>query len=90
MSTEADRQAKHGRPPSRRWVVTHLLFALAFWVVVVVKGTDISYYFAIAFTIRLALDGTWQWLRSKGVPEWTANEAYISRLRRWHRSRTTT
>jgi predicted PurR-regulated permease PerM len=69
-------------------VVVRLSFAVAFWVLVAVTGSDIAYYFAVAFTVGLAFERTGQWLRSKGVPEWTANEAYISRLRRWRRSRT--
>lgn len=90
MSADADRRSKRPDPPPRWWVVVHVLFAAAFWTVVAVKGSDIAFYFAVAFTVRLTVDGTLQWVRSKGiaVPEWAPNEAYISRVRRWHRSRT--
>jgi hypothetical protein len=28
-----------------------------------------------------------RFMRSHGVPEWRADEAYVSRLRRWYRER---
>jgi hypothetical protein len=80
-------------PPARptvRWALGNALFAVAAWVIVGLKDSGIAYYVAVAFTVRLGIDGGWGWARSKGVPEWTANEAYIARLRRWWRSRHTT
>jgi hypothetical protein len=79
--------ASSEKPPSVRWVFVNGLFAVAAWVLVALTGSDIAYYFAIAFTVRLLLDGIQRWARSTGLPEWTANEAYITRLRRWRRSK---
>jgi hypothetical protein len=74
--------------PGVRWGVAGLC-ACAAWVIVAVKGTDLAYYFAVGATVSLLQEGTRRWARSKGLPEWSANEAYIARLRRWRRSRET-
>jgi hypothetical protein len=45
------------------------------WVIPVVAG-----YVLIEIEIR-------RFARSRGVPKWTADEAYITRLLRWRRTR---
>jgi hypothetical protein len=77
------------RPAGFRWGLASA-FAVAAWVLVALKGSDIAYYVAVGATVSLLQEGIRRWARSKGVPEWTANEAYIARLRRWRRSRHTT
>jgi hypothetical protein len=75
--------------PALRWVVASGLFPITGWVLVAVKGSEMAYSFAIASTAGLLLGATRQWARSKGAPEWAADEAYITRLLRWRRSRYT-
>jgi hypothetical protein len=76
------------KPTAFRWRLAGL-FAVVSWVVVGVTGSDVTYYLAAGSTVSLAQEGARRWARSKGVPEWAANEAYITRLRRWRRARNT-
>jgi hypothetical protein len=75
------------RPPRIRSVVVNGLLAIACWVVVAVKGSDIAYFVAVAFTYGLVADAGSRWAHATGLPEWRPNEAYLVSLRRWHRSR---
>jgi hypothetical protein len=76
-------------PRRGRWALDAILGG-AVWLLVALKGGDIAYEFAVAFTVNPLLFATGRWARSKGVPERTAAEAYISRAWRWRRSRHTT
>jgi hypothetical protein len=77
--------ASSEEPRGFRWTVAGVC-AVAAWVLVALKGSDIAYYFAVAFTVDLLLEAARRCARSTGVPEWTANEAYLAQLRRWRRS----
>jgi hypothetical protein len=48
---------------------------LSLWVIPMVAG------------IVLIETGIRRFARSREVPKWAADEAYIARLRRWHRTR---
>jgi len=69
--------------PRRGWRALDAILGAAAWLLVAVKGGDIAYDFAIGLTVNPLLLAARRWARSRDVPEWTANEAYISRLRRW-------
>src|ERR1035441_1180400 len=51
------------------------LFALALWIVAVMKGTTCAYVVAGLWTLRLPIDAPRGWARSAGMPGWSANEA---------------
>jgi hypothetical protein len=63
-------------------------FALTCWVLAAVKSGDIfPFVLAVILTLRFLIDAATPWARSVGVPKWSANEAYVVRVRRWLRSR---
>jgi hypothetical protein len=74
----------------RRWVRRWALEAwpvVVSWVALAVTGNWSEIYLPIAFSAGAVSRGMSLWLWSKGAPEWTPNEAYITSLRRWRRSR---
>jgi hypothetical protein len=76
------------RPDLSERLVLDGFFALASWALVAVKSGDIfPYVFAVVFTLRFPIDAATPWARSVGLPEWSPNEAYVARVRRWLRSR---
>jgi hypothetical protein len=83
----AERGSTELRQAARSRLALEGLFAVASWVVVAVKGGDIAYMFATTYTIGFLVEAARPWARAAGVPEWRADEAYVTRLRRWWRSR---
>jgi hypothetical protein len=72
------------------WGVGTGVFVVVGWAFLGMTGSDIAYAFATGCAVALVETGIRRWAGSKGVPEWTANEPYITRLRRRYRSRHTT
>ena len=58
-------------------------------IVVALIDGDVSWFAVVYGAEALVLLVAGVVRRRLGLPTWTANEAYISRLRRWHRSRHT-
>jgi hypothetical protein len=64
-----------------------IALAVVYWAIAVLKGTSGGYEIAGVATAWLLVDAARPWMHSRGIPEWTANEAYITRWRRWRHSR---
>jgi hypothetical protein len=88
MSAAERGDSKRKRLSRSERVLFDGFFALAFWALVIARGHDFDYFLAGVFTLPLVIDVVARpWLRSRCLPEWRADEAYINRLRRWLRSR---
>jgi hypothetical protein len=77
--------------PVRDWISRHRLpidgvYALVFWVAVLVKPNTAAYVLAGSGTLKVMFDLAWLKARSAGAPEWSASEAYITRWRGWRRA----
>jgi hypothetical protein len=72
---------------SRSLLLVDGLSALAFWIIAAHKDTTVAYVFAGLRTLRPLTDVARLWARAAGAPEWRADEAYITRWRRWSSSR---
>lgn len=70
----------------RHRVLLNGLALLAFWILAPLKGPT-AYPIAGFWTITFIADLLWRRARSRGMPGWTANEAYITRWLRWRRTR---
>ncbi len=65
------------------------MLAAVYLAVAVIKNTSGAYAFAGAASALMLFRALLPWMRSKGLPEWAADEAYITRLRRWRHSQRT-
>jgi hypothetical protein len=63
------------------------MLAVVYWAIAVSRNTIGGYAIAGVGSVGLLIQAAWPWMRSKGVPEWSASEAYITRWRRWQRSK---
>ncbi len=67
-------------------MLLNCLALLAFWILALLKGPP-AYAIAGFWTVTVIADLLWRRGRSRGMPGWTANEAYIIRWLRWRRTR---
>jgi hypothetical protein len=82
-------------PIRQRWSANELgsrpgvivMLAIVYWVAAATENTIGGYAFAGVASVWLVIQAAWPWMRSKGVPEWSASEAYVTRWRRWRRSK---
>jgi hypothetical protein len=64
-----------------------VMLGVVYWTIAVTKNTTGGYELAGVASAWLLIEAARPWMRSKGLPEWTASEAYITRLRRWRHSK---
>ncbi len=81
--------ARGGRQRSKLGVRRGLivLLAVVYWAIAVTKNTSGGYEIAGVATAWLFIEAARPWMHSKGLPEWTASEAYITSWRRWRHSK---
>lgn len=59
---------------------------IAFWIIAGLKNGSFEYGIASLWTFSFLVGAGRFWARSTGAPEWSADEAYVTRWRRWRRS----